>query len=468
MPSTAGTPRRSERVSVPAVLFCGTYARGLRRQAQSSGQGKCELTDKSIPQETASVQVSSVADIEDPYDLLGEFSANGAGYTATSAAGTQEEDAVAAPPDPDAEAQANVFDTWAPVSVAEYASQPLPERRYLVHGLLPIHGVSVFHGMPGSLKTMFVLDGASCVASGCEWLPQVGTGGGHTFSTTRVPVLWLNFDMADEDIHERAAAVYRTRPLPDGAVFDVVSLPTPWLNLSNANFAQQLAEWVRLRGYGLVVIDNFSNVKGAAKLIDESIADVMLNIRRLSKLAGCAVWVIHHETKNVAGKSAFERMYGGVHIAASVEAAFSISRSGDTVTLAASKQRGHMVTTAFCALFAYSQNEDSTLDTFKFFAAAAPDVLQEEDSSAGAAPLQHELLRVLLSSPLSYKSVDDLVTALGDEYSPNSVRNAVTKMHGKGLVMRKMVGKVAMYCAAPADMQKAGVKNWTQYEAKSE
>lgn len=373
------------------------------------------------------------------------------------------------PADNDAEAEANAFDTWEPVSVAEYASRPLPERRYLVHGLLPIHGVTVFHGMPGSLKTQLVLDVSSCVATGCEWLPQVGTGGGYTFGTTSVPVLWLNFDMADEDIHERAAAVYRTRPLPDGAVFDVVSLPTPWLNLSNAGFALQLAEWVRLRGYGLVVIDNFSNVKGAAKLIDESIADVMLNIRRMSKEAGCAVWVIHHETKNVAGKSAFERMYGGVHIAASVEAAFSISRNSDNVTLSASKQRGHMVTTTFCALHTYSQNEDSTLDTFKFFAAAAPDTAQEEDAtSAGAAPLQHELLRVLLSTPLSYKSVDDLVTTLGGDYTPNSVRNAITKMHGKGLVLRQMVGKTAMYCAAPADMQKAGVKNWTQYEAKSE
>jgi hypothetical protein len=347
----------------------------------------------------------------------------------------------------------NVFDTWAPVSVKEYAAQPLPERRYLVHGLLPIHGVTVFHGMPGSLKTQLVLDASSCVACGCEWLPQVGDGGGYTFGTTYAPVLWLNFDMADEDIHERAAAVYRTRPLPDGAVFDVVSLPTPWLNLSSPTYALQLAEWVQLRGYGLVVIDNFSNVKGAAKLIDESIADVMLNIRRLSKSAECAVWVIHHETKNVAGKSAFERMYGGVHIAASVEAAFSISRNGDTVTLSASKQRGHMVTTSFSALHTYTQHTDDTLHTFKFFAAAAPDATQEDATSAGAAPLQHELLRVLLSTPLSYKSVDDLTAALGGDYAPNSVRNALTKMHGKGLVMRQTAGKTAMYCAA------VGVKN---------
>ena len=402
--------------------------------------------------------------------LLRKFQVNGAGYAeaedATQLDATQEEAGTAAGADAQAQDMPNVFDQWTPVSVAEYASTPLTQRRYLIHGLTPVHGVTVFHGIPGSLKTQLVLDAASCVACGCEWLPQLGDNGGITFATSPAPVLWLNFDMADEDIHERAAAVYRTRPLPDGAAFDVVSLPSPWLDLSKAAFALQLAEWVKRRGYGLVVIDNFSNVKGAAKLIDESIADVMLNIRRLSKLAECAVWVIHHETKNTAGKTAFERMYGGVHIAASVEAAFSVTRSGDTVTLAASKQRGHMIATTFSALHTYAQNADSTLDTFKFYSCAI-DTPQETALDAKA-PLQHDILRVLLSAPLSFKSVDEVANAMGGDSTPNSVRNALAKMHARGVVLRKDAGKTAMYCAASKDMQEAHVTNWTQKGTDSE
>ena len=439
-------------------------------QWPSKGLNYMDSTNPILPQDTPRILGVDV-DYDQFFasDLAADFAKNGtsphvqtAGAPSTNGAGYHADGAPGAARDADphaesdtagAETAPNMFDAWAPVSVAEYANKPLTERRYLVSGLLPIHGVTVFHGMPGSLKTQLVLDAASCVATGCEWLPQVGEGGGVTFATTRAPVLWLNFDMADEDIHERAAAVYRTRPLPEGAVFDVVSLPTPWLSLSGVGVALQLAEWVRLRGYGLVVIDNFSNVKGAAKLIDESIADVMLNIRRMSKLAECAVWVIHHETKNTVGKSAFERMYGGVHIAASVEAAFSVTRNGDSVTLNASKQRGHMSTTAFSALHTYMQHADSTLDTFKFFASATPGAIQEDTAGVAGAPLQHDLLRILLANPLSYKSVDDLVTALGGDYTQNSARNALNKMADKGLVRRKTVGKVTLFSAAPSNAQ---------------
>jgi len=343
---------------------------------------------------------------------------------------------------------ANYFAAWEPKSVATYESTPLPEHTYIIDGLLPVHGVAVFHGMPGSFKTQLVLDAASCVAAGSEWLPQLpnSDGDGHTFATRQTAVCWLNFDMADEDIHERAAAVSRTRPLPAGAVFDVVSLPTPWLDMSKAPIAVQLSAWIKSKGYGLVVIDNFSNIKGAAKLIDETIADVMLNVRRLSKDAGCAVWLIHHETKSTLGKTPFEKMYGGVHIAAAVEAAFSVTRDGDKVALNASKQRGRMSTTAFSALHTYEGLPGGALSTFRFSATtpAAKHTLTQEERT----PLQSAIENVLSATPNSFLSVADLVARLGGEHKESSVRNALGKLLDKGRVKKKDAGKGSAYAIA--------------------
>lgn len=320
----------------------------------------------------------------------------------------------------------NTFDTWQVVSAAEYAQRPLPERRWMVDGLLSRHAVAIFHGMPGSLKTQLVLDAAACVACGEPWLPQMIDGGGHTFNTTKTPVVWLNFDMAEEDIHERAAAVYRTHPALREATFDVVSLQTPWPNLANPHFAADLAEWVKQRGYGLVVIDNFSSIKGPAKLVDESIADVMLNIRRITAQAECAVWVIHHETKNTMGKTPFERMYGGIHIASNIEAAFSVTREGEYVTLTASKQRGYMVTTEFTAMHTYTHMEGGVLGTFCFLAANRLEVGQEMEEKA---PAQYEIIRHLLKTPLTWQTAEDVFEAIDDgTKSVEGVRKALERL----------------------------------------
>lgn len=141
----------------------------------------------SVPPAWAVNGAGAVSAVADPDELLRRHGVNGA--QPHSLAHAEAEGVAGAEDAPDAEDVPNRFNAWTPVSVADYAAQPLPARRWLVAGLLAIHGVSVFHGMPGSLKTQIVLDGASCVACGCDWLPQLDAGGGYTFATTRVPVL---------------------------------------------------------------------------------------------------------------------------------------------------------------------------------------------------------------------------------------------------------------------------------------
>lgn len=299
---------------------------------------------------------------------------------------------------------------WQPTDAIVYAATPLPTKRELIKGLLPLHGVSIVHALPAHLKTQLVLDMAACIATGSEWLPSLpDRQGGYTFATTQTKVCWLNFDMANEDVHERIAALVRTHGIQPEQ-FDVVSIPTPWLDLSRLGVVTPLSEWIKSSGYGLVIIDNLANVKGNGKLVDESMIDVMTNTRRIAAESDCHVLLIHHETKHTDGKTASQRMYGGVHVAALIDAGFSVTRKGDYVTVSASKARGYMAVTEFHALHAFTHDANGILDEFRFFA-VDKQTMQEADRQE-AAPLQHEVLRYMNGAPGRWIPAKEIADAL--------------------------------------------------------
>ena len=332
---------------------------------------------------------------------------------------------------------------WQPVDACTYASTPLPDQLWCIDGLVRLHSVTVWHGLPGSLKTQLLLDAAGCIAAGAEWLPGLPgkDGYGYTFPTNQTKVLWLNFDMANEDIHERVAAIKRTHDLQPGQ-FEVVSQPPEdWLDLSKTHMVKSMASWVKSQGYGLVVIDNLSATKGKSQLIDESMTDVFANVRHLSVIGQCNVWLIHHETKANDGKTAAQRMHGSVFIAAGIDAAFSITRTGDYVTIEASKQRNHMVVTEFCAYHTWAHNERDELDSFRFFAVEKNDITEAKQEKA--APLQHDILRHMNSDPARWVTATEVAQVLG--YSKTApVSSAMGKLAERGTLATRLVKEGAL------------------------
>jgi len=340
--------------------------------------------------------------------------------------------------------QGNPFATWQFKSIAAYAATPPPEVVWIIDGLLPANSVSVWHGLPGSLKTQLLLDMAGCVATGDDWLPRrQGAEEGYTFKTTKTKVLWANFDMAEPDMHARAAALYRTRPHTCDGDLQVVSLPNPWLDLSKAIATQSLAELIAAQGFGLVFIDNLSNAKGKAVMVDETIGDLMMNLRRLSAAANCSVCLVHHETKNGAGKTAQERMFGGVQLAGAVELGMSIQREqgSDRVTLQASKQRNHLTTTSFAAEHTYQQMPNGQLDSFRFFSSSGAIVELQE----GKNPAQHNVLRVLEKKANKWWTVNEISFELNGQHTAGSVRNALQRLCDGGNAKRRDDGRISQY-----------------------
>ena len=345
---------------------------------------------------------------------------------------------------------------WNPVDACTYASTTLPDQLWCIDGLVRLHSVTVWHGLPGSLKTQLLLDAAGCIAAGAEWLPTLpNKDDGDTFSMNQAKVLWLNFDMANEDIHERVAALKRTHDLQPGQ-FQVVSQPEEWLDLSNTNQVKACATWVKEQGYGLVIVDNLAAVKGKAQLTDETMSNVFANVRHLSVIGECNVWIVNHETKANDGKTAAQRAYGSVFIAGGVDAAFSITRTGDYVTIEASKQRNYMDVTEFCARHTWKHNERGELDTFRFFAAAKDDIT--EAKQATKAPLQHDVLRKMNASPATWVTATEIAQVLGlsDANDIAAVSAAMTKLAKRGTLATRLVKEGAaksknnpyLYCIA--------------------
>jgi hypothetical protein len=169
----------------------------------------------------------------------------------------------------------------------------------------------------------------------------------------------------------------------------------------------------------------------------------MMNLRRLSAAANCSVCLVHHETKNGAGKTAQERMFGGVQLAGAVELGMSIQREqgSDRVTLQASKQRNHLTTTSFAAEHTYQQMPNGQLDSFRFFSSSAASTEQPD----GKVPAQHNVLRVLEKKPNKWWTVNEISFELNGQHTANSVRNALQRLVEGKNVRRRDDGRISQF-----------------------
>lgn len=204
-----------------------------------------------------------------------------------------------------------------------------------------------------------------------------------------------------------------------------------------------LAQWVKERGYGLIIIDTLANVKGNSKMVDESMIDIMTNARRLSVDSECSVWLINHETKSTEGKSAQQRIYGAVQIAGGLDAGFSITRTDNYITVTASKKRGHMVTEEFHALFTYQHDDNGALDRFRFFSVSEDEVKKAGSKGGNYSTDIERCLSFLGANAGEYYNAKDVTREIGKEpgRDTENVLALLRKLHKDGRIQRQGEGK---------------------------
>lgn len=259
--------------------------------------------------------------------------------------------------------------TWK-LQTLQDAYEPRPPLDYLVQGLLTCPSLNIIYGPPGSLKTMLMLELALCVAAGVPWLGPLPDSSGQPRTVRQAPALIIDCDNGSRRTADRLEALARARNLPADIPLHWVSMPSPWLDLSDEGNADQLMELITHLGAGFVVVDNLGVVSGDADENSGDMARVMGNSRRVAEATHACTNLIHHQRKSsvMAGRKG-DGLRGHSSIEAALDLALLVEREelSDSITVTATKTRGADVL-PFGALWTYTHKPGTDdLATARFY-----------------------------------------------------------------------------------------------------
>lgn len=253
------------------------------------------------------------------------------------------------------------------------AYQERPPLAWAVQNLLSLPSLNIIYGAPGTMKSLLTADLLTCVAAGILWLDPLPGLKLQPFQTVQAPTLWVDFDNGKRRTHERFEALGRARNLPGDIPLYYASMPSPWLDVSDALAVDQLANRIDRYRVKLAVLDNLGTVSGPVDENSPAMLPVMSNLRRLVEKTGVAVVVIHHQRKGNGVKGrAGDALRGHSCIEAAIDLGLLVERKEDSdqVSVKSTKTRDVDVL-PFAAEWTYEHKPGtSELAEAKFFGAA--------------------------------------------------------------------------------------------------
>jgi len=334
-----------------------------------------------------------------------------------------------------------------------HAYQERPPWAYVVDGLILMPSLNIVYGGPGSLKSMLLADLCVCVSAGLPWLePLPGDRGKDLspFPATPLPVLWIDFDNGTRRTDERIDSIAKAHNLPVETPLHYVSMPRPWLDISDAGFVAELARLIQHLGAKLIVIDNLGLVTGDTEENSAAMAQVMGNLRWLCDDTDSAVIMIHHQRKSsglAAGVRKGESLRGHSSIEAAIDLALLVERKEgqDDILITPTKVRGYRQFDEIGGMFTYTHKEGTYDLASARFWQVEPQSKERKDLDIIADTI-FELLRE--AGPTQTES---LINAVRDEMASqpggkapgiNRVRGLISRMvkHGE-LAVRDSSGK---------------------------
>ncbi|MFA6312516.1 MAG: AAA family ATPase [Sterolibacterium sp.] len=189
-----------------------------------------------------------------------------------------------------------------------------PPLRWLVRGVMPMHGLACMYGASGSGKSFLALDLCAAVADGAEWF---------CCHVTAAPVVYIALE-GEHGFRQRVDAwqVHHGRDLPAGLRF--VMQP---FDLRNADDLRELADSVTASGAagGLLVLDTLSRASGAAdENSSKDMGEIVSAAAALQSKLGGTVLLIHH-----TGKDATKGLRGHSSLFAALDSAIEVARTDD-------------------------------------------------------------------------------------------------------------------------------------------
>lgn len=187
--------------------------------------------------------------------------------------------------------------------------------RALVEGLIDERSITLLYGPSGCGKTTIAASIVRAVLAGEPWCGR---------PTRQGRVLYISAEVATSNAASVAAAIYDGADAAARELYDrslsIVTSPPPmrpkpaWDNLQ----WNELDEWLVAlqREYDLIVIDNWVDALGASSLNETIDAPTAMQaLKRIIKIPGAAVLVLHHVAKPRRGVKANEQdERGSLHL----------------------------------------------------------------------------------------------------------------------------------------------------------
>jgi len=203
------------------------------------------------------------------------------------------------------------------LSVSELLALPAPA--WLLERYLPIGGLSVLYGAPGSGKSFVALAWALSVAAGQPWIDS---------QTVQGRVIYVAAE-GSSGLGKRIAAYTDSRALtPDGIQF----IREP-VNLGEPRDVDALVAGAAAAQPALVVIDTLSRcMESLDENSPEDMGRVIAGVDRIRRATGAHVVLVHH-----AGWSTNERPRGHSSLVCAADAVFLLKNDTGVLTLEFSK-----------------------------------------------------------------------------------------------------------------------------------
>jgi hypothetical protein len=189
------------------------------------------------------------------------------------------------------------------VTLREFAASPPGAPPQIIEGILHQGCKMILGGTSKSNKSWCLLDLALSVASGQPWWGR---------KCTKLPVVYINFELHNWAIAQRMVALCTGRPECTG-MGDTLHL---WnLRGHNADLTllrPKLEEQLARHQFGLIILDPAYKVLGNRdENANGEIADLMNELEAMAQRTGAAVVVAHHFAKgDSTAKNAMDRMSG--------------------------------------------------------------------------------------------------------------------------------------------------------------